>query len=187
MKRTSSLSLLLLALTVTLAFSAVSAATPDPSPHQRHRRFPFDGPATPSTGNPLNTAAGTITAIESVLCEPGQPCVQILVETGNSVLRVHLGPEAYLREQGVEFAVGDPIEASGMPGGSYGEPILLAASLKLGERTITLRDDFGWPQWMPAPTSGYRGYGWGYGCGGDYGCGYWHHRGHHGCYGYGCW
>ena len=74
-----------------------------------------------------------------------------MVKTDNETIPVHLGPEWYIEEalasQDIKIEVKDKIEIIGSRI-SYGEkPAIVAAEIKKGNKTLTLRDEIGVPFW----------------------------------------
>lgn len=65
----------------------------------------------------------------------------------NETLTVHLGPSAFLEEEGFKLAPGDEVEVTGSKLNYDGEDALVARMVKKGDKTLTLRNAQGIPQW----------------------------------------
>jgi hypothetical protein len=66
------------------------------------------------------------------------------------VMTVYLGPAFYIvgSEQEKYFKIGDKIIVTGSLITSYGEPFMLATTVKRGNETLRLRDKDGTPEWV---------------------------------------
>lgn len=74
--------------------------------------------------------------------------VHLSVETEAGVVSVHLGPSWYLDEQEMQITEGDNIEVTGSKVTFSGEPVIIAATVRNGDRVLTLRDENGVPMWQ---------------------------------------
>ena len=84
---------------------------------------------------------GTIEAID-ILQGVG---VHVSLKTAAGPLEVRLGPRWYLDSQVPKLQVGDEIEVTGSR--VQGKPAIIAAQVKKGDQTLSLRDDAGIPAW----------------------------------------
>jgi hypothetical protein len=74
--------------------------------------------------------------------------VHLRVRTpNNQIIPIHLGPAWYLDNQDIKIQVGDKIEVKGSRVMLSGQPSIIAAQVRRGERVLTLRDDEGFPVW----------------------------------------
>ncbi len=87
----------------------------------------------------------------------------VLLKTAKGPILVHLGPSWYLNQQKVSIMVGDPMEATGSQVTLNNRPAIIAKTITIKGKTLTLRDDQGLPAW--------RGSGRGMGPGGGRGGG----------------
>jgi hypothetical protein len=74
----------------------------------------------------------------------------VTLQTASESIEVHLGPTVRLRENGINLAVGDPVEILGSRVTMRGVPTLLARQIKKGETTWTLPAGMGpllWNFW----------------------------------------
>jgi hypothetical protein len=73
--------------------------------------------------------------------------LHLQVKTAKETLSVHLGPEWYLEQQDVEIKINDVIDVKGSRVAFEGEPAIIAAEIRDGDETLTLRDASGFPAW----------------------------------------
>jgi hypothetical protein len=73
--------------------------------------------------------------------------VHLLVASGSERLDVHLGPAAYLEDQGLTLAKGDRIEVKGSRVEFDGKPAIIAQEVRRGGQVVALRDESGLPLW----------------------------------------
>jgi hypothetical protein len=97
----------------------------------------------------LATLTGEVVAIDSVMPMGGMTGgVHLKIRTStNQVMSVHLGPSWYLENQEVAINVKDKIQVKGSKVTFAGAPALIAAEVKKGDQTLTLRDTNGFPMW----------------------------------------
>ena len=109
---------------------------------------PMEGPPgrryDPTT---VETVRGEVTAVDTMMAGGRGPGVHVKLMTASGPLAVHLGPAWYLEEQKLAVKVRDVLEVTGSRVTIAGEPTILAAQVKQGDRTVTLRDAGGVPQW----------------------------------------
>jgi hypothetical protein len=72
-------------------------------------------------------------------CCCGEGGTHLTVKTATESIDVHLGPTAWLREQGVDLAVGDVVDIVGWRMTMRGAPGLLARDITKGATTWKLR------------------------------------------------
>lgn len=89
--------------------------------------------------------------------------MQLLVETEDQTLPVHLGPSWYLDNQGFQVNPGDEIEVKGSQVNWSGNPVIMAAEVRQGNKMIALRDNNGIPAWSGNRNWNGQG-GWGSCC-----------------------
>jgi hypothetical protein len=73
--------------------------------------------------------------------------VHVSLKTEKETLSVHLGPSWFIENQDFKIAPKDTIEVKGSRVTMGGKPALIAAEVKKGDETLTLRDDTGVPVW----------------------------------------
>lgn len=75
------------------------------------------------------------------------PGVRIILETDEETVPVHLGPVWYMNRLKREIAPGDRIEVTGSRIDFGGRPVIIAAEIRKGARSLKLRDEDGEPVW----------------------------------------
>lgn len=95
------------------------------------------------------TMTGSVVSLDTVTPPDGaaeQAVLMINAEGG--ALGVFMGPSAWLAKQGVSFPKNAEVEVTGMRGARFnGNPALLGRVVKIGTKTVTLRDAKGQPLW----------------------------------------
>ena len=84
---------------------------------------------------------------------------ELTVETANSELTVHLGPEWYWEREGIAVETGDQVEVTGF----YEDGTFKLAELEnlASDQTVVLRDETGRPLWAGRGGQGQSGQGQG--------------------------
>ena len=92
---------------------------------------------------------GTVVSIEKITPETGMSNgIHLMVKTDkNESISVHLGPEWYLDNQDIQFAVGDAITVNGSKITYQNASAIIAMTVKKGEQVLVLRDKKGNPNW----------------------------------------
>jgi hypothetical protein len=91
--------------------------------------------------------------------------MEVLLKTDQGILRVHLGPSRYLKEQKFAVKAGDTLEATGSKVTLNNQPALIAREVKVNGKTLKLRDDQGFPVWRGMGRGSGMGPGMGQGMG----------------------
>jgi hypothetical protein len=96
----------------------------------------------------VETVRGEVVAVERFTPVKGMSAgLHLQVKTDKEILSVHLGPEWYLERQELEIKVKDLVEVRGSRLAFEGKPALIAAEVRRGDDTLTLRDASGFPAW----------------------------------------
>ncbi|HZR81621.1 MAG TPA: DNA-binding protein [Candidatus Binatia bacterium] len=99
----------------------------------------------------VESVAGEVVKVERVAWEQGRGKgmgVHLVVKTDQGeTIPVHLGPAWYVDKQDVKIAPNDHIQVKGSRITFHGKPVILAAEVKDGDRTLVLRNDAGIPAW----------------------------------------
>ncbi len=125
--------------------------TPSGSMEQRGTSLWMEGSEYNSLFNPsaVETIHGTVQRVDTFRLE-GTPIqgtsLQILTDDGRTMI-VHAGPHPYLERQNISFHPGDKVTITGSPANWNGRDIVLASQIKVGDKTLMLRDEQGKPQW----------------------------------------
>lgn len=125
------------------AFASLAAAQTAPTTGQGSRNYDV----TTET-----TIVGTIDRVEVIAGSGGRGRrglggTHLVVVTDKGPVAVHVGPTAYLKDQGIGLAKGDAVEILGSRVTIDNEPALIARRIKKGDQTWTLRDAAGRPAW----------------------------------------
>lgn len=95
------------------------------------------------------TVQGQVERLESAATQgrrgPGQ---QLRLKTATETVLVHLGPAEALAQYNFAPKPGDTLTVTGSKITTGQGPVILAAEVKAGDRTITLRDSQGRPTWQ---------------------------------------
>jgi hypothetical protein len=99
------------------------------------------------------TVTGTVESVEQVAASGagpgpgGQGGTHLVLRTDTESLDVHLGPTAFLTDEGLTVATGDTVEVLGSRVTVDNESVLIARTVSTGDQTWTLRDASGRPRW----------------------------------------
>jgi hypothetical protein len=94
------------------------------------------------------TVTGTVMGVETVEVGPGVKRVILKITVDNAPLGVILGPDGWVEKQGVTFAKGVTAQVVGLTGFRYeGGSAMMPRMVKVGSKTLTLRDATGKPLW----------------------------------------
>jgi sporulation protein YlmC with PRC-barrel domain len=101
----------------------------------------------------VGTLEGTVENVDKELLSPGVGLMDSLVvldvKTASGEERVHVGPDDYLKQQGIEIKKGDTVEVTGSRITRDGENLFLASNIILKENgnVLILRQKDGTPKW----------------------------------------
>jgi hypothetical protein len=96
----------------------------------------------------VETITGEVVKVDRVTPIRGMSSgVHLVVKTDKGDVSVHLGPQWYLENQDVKMAPKDMVEIKGSRVTVQGKPAIVAAEVKKGDETLTLRDEAGVPVW----------------------------------------
>ena len=73
--------------------------------------------------------------------------VHITVKTEKETITVHVGPSWYLDDNNFSINVNDKIEVKGSRVLWNSSDVIIAANIKIGDKSLALRDDDGVPLW----------------------------------------
>ncbi|MGQ9920900.1 MAG: hypothetical protein ACUVRZ_06175 [Desulfobacca sp.] len=95
------------------------------------------------------TIQGQVESLESTAAQGRRGASQLLrLKTAEGTVLVHLGPADALAQQNFAPKKGDNLTITGSKLTTGQGPIILAAEVKAGDKTITLRDAQGRPTWQ---------------------------------------
>ncbi len=93
------------------------------------------------------TFTGTVLGVRRADHGKGVKSVHLVVKVGDGQLSVHIGPDAWVDRQTIQFAPGDEVEVKGSrftyPGGAG----IIAQSVTRGADTLVVRSASGKPSW----------------------------------------
>jgi len=94
------------------------------------------------------TIKGVIDQVSDYECPiSGTMGSHLSVKNADETVEVHLAAAKFLKEYGIVFAKGDPVQVTGTKATFDGKPALLARQVIVGNRTYSFRDDKGIPLW----------------------------------------
>ena len=99
--------------------------------------------------NSVTTVSGEVTAVEQYTPGRGGSLygLQLIIKTEKETLPIILGPAWYIAQQDFVLAPQDRVEVKGSRLSIQGQPTILAAELKKGNKIPKLRDSQGRPLW----------------------------------------
>jgi hypothetical protein len=99
------------------------------------------------------TIKATIQDIRTVPGGPRGEMVYLTITRENAPFHIILGPESWVKKQSFTLAKGAAMEVVGMPGSHVnGEPAMRARTIKIGSKTLTVRNAEGTGLWEAGST-----------------------------------
>lgn len=107
----------------------------------------------PST---VATVKGTVEEVQEGMMQSGQMGqmkgmghmgLHLILKTDKESLTVLVGPAGFVKDKGFSFAKGDQIEVTGSRVKYNDRDAVIAREIKKGDKTLTLRDEKGIPEW----------------------------------------
>ena len=95
----------------------------------------------------------TIGEIKTHESASGYQDMHVVLKTVVGGMEVHLGPVSYLAKRGIVLKPGDEVVVTGCKTTWEDQPVIVARTLKAGNRSLTLRDMRGKPSWPNNLTS----------------------------------
>ncbi len=96
----------------------------------------------------VETITGEVVSVDKITPMKGMSYgIHVIVKTDKETIPVDLGPGWYIENQDVKITPGDRVEVKGSRIMFQGKPALIAAEVKKGGETLTLRDANGFPAW----------------------------------------
>ena len=94
------------------------------------------------------TVSGTVVGVETFEAGPGVKRVILTLTVDNAPLAVILGPDVWVEKQGFTFTKGATAQVVGLTGfKANSNPAMMPRLVKVGSKTLTLRDATGKPLW----------------------------------------
>lgn len=97
------------------------------------------------------TVQGSVTAVTSPTARRGWSGVHLTLQAPDGNYDVHVGPSAYVSQQGFTFAQGDKVEVVGSKVEINGTKTLIAREIRKDGKVLALRDKQGFPLWSRGP------------------------------------
>lgn len=98
--------------------------------------------------NTVETYSGVVVSVQKIVPMSGMSGgVHFILKSGKETIRVHLGPAWFLEKKGVRVEPGDRVTVRGSRIIFKGEPALITAEIKKGEKVWRLRYKNGIPLW----------------------------------------
>jgi hypothetical protein len=69
------------------------------------------------------------------------------VKTDKESISIHLGPNWFIENQDVKIELNDKVEIKGSRVRIARKPAIIASEIKMGDETMILRDENGYPVW----------------------------------------
>jgi hypothetical protein len=97
----------------------------------------------------VETITGDVQSVDfySYKKSSGYGGVHITIKTDKETITVHLGPSWYLDDNNFTINLNDKIEVKGSRVMWQGNDVIIAADIKIGDKSLALRDDDGVPFW----------------------------------------
>ncbi len=96
----------------------------------------------------VETVTGKVQSIETVRPMKGMNnAVVLMLKTSKEAIPVHLGPQWYIERIELGLKPGDAITVRGSRVSLNNKPLIIAAEIKKGNQSVTLRNDSGIPVW----------------------------------------
>jgi len=97
----------------------------------------------------VETVSGEVVSVDKYI--PGRGGtgygLRLILKTEKETLPVILGPSWYIEQQHFAIAPKDKVEVKGSRLEIQGQPTIIAAKVKTGDKVLELRDDKGAPRW----------------------------------------
>ena len=96
----------------------------------------------------VESVSGEVIKVDTIMPMRGMSNgIHLTLKTASGTVSVHLGPAWYIYKQDISIEPRDKIEVRGSMVMIDGKPALIAAEVKKGDETLTLRDESGFPAW----------------------------------------
>ncbi len=96
----------------------------------------------------MSQLAGEVVAVDTFVPQSKMTeGVSLKVKTGQEMMTVHLGPKWFIDNQDLRFSPAEQVEVRGSKVIFNGSPVIVAAEVIKGDKSLYLRDDQGRPVW----------------------------------------
>lgn len=93
------------------------------------------------------TLKGTVEEVKQITGRRNMTGTHLTLKTDKETIDVHLGPSSFVTAKKFEFSAGDQIEVTGSRINFAGTDAILAREVKKADKTLTLRNSQGIPEW----------------------------------------
>jgi hypothetical protein len=93
------------------------------------------------------TVKGTVEEVTQTTGQRGWAGIHLTLKTDQGAYEVHVGPASYISAQQFAFAKGESVEVVGSKTNVGGQGVLIARQITKDGKTLTLRDEQGFPKW----------------------------------------
>ena len=142
MKGNGSMSALVLILALAMACGSENQGGPTPKGGAGYDRM-YD----PKT---VGTVSGEVVSLDKIADQGTGYGASLTLKAGKETILVYLGPGWFLEKQGLNLAPKDQVEITGSQITFHGKPVLIAAQVQKGDKSLKLRDPAGIPAWAGA-------------------------------------
>ena len=109
----------------------------------------------PKTVTTVKGAVESLATTRPMLRAAAETIRYVVLKMGAGTITVYLAPDWYLDQEKVSLKVGDKLEVTGSKIYINKQPAIIANNLKVGGKTLTLRNEKGFPGWLgPQPLPG---------------------------------
>lgn len=98
----------------------------------------------------VGSVSGEVMSVEKITDRGTGDGLSLNLKTGKETLLVYLGPVWFLEKQDLTLAPKDQVEITGSQIIFQGKPVIIAAEVKKGDKSLKLRDAAGLPAWAGA-------------------------------------
>ncbi len=95
---------------------------------------------------------GTVEEVIQTTGQQGWSGVHVSLKTSQGIYEVHVGPASYLSAQHFTISKGDSLEVTGSRTKMNNKDVLIARQITKEGKTLTLRDEQGYPKWSMAAS-----------------------------------
>jgi hypothetical protein len=96
------------------------------------------------------TVSGEVVSVDKITERGTGYGASLTLKTDKETILVYLGPGWFLEKPGLTFAPQDQVEITGSQTTFQGKPVIIAAQVKKGDKSLKLRDPAGIPAWAGA-------------------------------------
>ena len=94
--------------------------------------------------------AGTVVGVDGFPAADGTVGVHLEVNTGKQIVRVAVGPAAYIGQNNFSVFIDERVSIIGARISRDGETVVEARTIAKGSAMLVLRNEDGTPRWIPA-------------------------------------